>query len=99
MAPQSARPRWNELAIGSAIVEPGSARANRTGDWRSSRPVWKHEQCIRCGVCVISCPEGCIHFDLEIKDYPSADLNYCKGCGICVHECPTACIRMIDEEE
>ncbi len=80
-------------------MEPGSARANRTGDWRTSRPVGNHEQCIQCGVCVIFCPEGCIAFGLTREDFPSADLYYCKGCGICAHECPTRCISMVDEEE
>ena len=99
MATQSAKPKWTDLAVGTAITVPGSARQNRTGDWRSSRPVWNHQECIRCGVCVIFCPEGCVHFDQEKPGYPSADLEYCKGCSICMHECPTACIRMVDEEE
>ena len=99
MALQTAKPKWSELAVGSAILEPGSARVNRTGDWRSARPVWKHTQCVRCGVCTMFCPEGCIHFDGVKTDFPDADLNYCKGCGICVHECPTRCIAMVDEEE
>ncbi len=97
MNPQSAKPKWTELAVGTAIVVPGSARATRTGDWRSSRPIWNNDHCIRCGVCEIFCPEGCIQFGAD--DYPAADLDYCKGCGICPHECPTGCIRMQDEEE
>ena len=99
MAAQSAQPKWTELAVGTAITEPGSARQNRTGDWRSSRPIWNHDQCIRCGVCVIFCPEGCIHFGQEKEGLPNADLDYCKGCGICVQECPTGCIHMEEEEE
>lgn len=99
MAIQSAKPRWTELAVGTAITEPGSARQNRTGDWRSSRPVWNHRECVRCGLCVIYCPEGCVSFGREPEVYPAADLDYCKGCGICAHECPSACIAMVDEEE
>jgi pyruvate ferredoxin oxidoreductase delta subunit len=61
---QSDQPRWHELALGTAIVFPGSARACKTGDWRSSRPVWRyaHETtgCIQCALCTIYCPEGCI---------------------------------------
>lgn len=95
---QTAKPRWSELAVGCAVTEAGSARYNRTGDWRSSRPVWEHAHCVRCGVCQMFCPEGCIQFEPP-KDFPAADLEYCKGCGICVHECPTACIRMVAEEE
>ncbi|NMB73545.1 MAG: 4Fe-4S binding protein [Myxococcales bacterium] len=86
------------MAVGCAVTEAGSARYNRTGDWRSSRPVWEHAHCVRCGVCQMFCPEGCIQFEPP-KDFPAADLEYCKGCGICVHECPTACIRMVAEEE
>lgn len=97
MDSQSAKPKWTELAIGTAIVVPGSSRACRTGDWRSSRPIWNDEMCIQCGLCVIYCPEGCIQF--AASGYPTADLDYCKGCGICPHECPTLCIQMQDEEE
>lgn len=97
MQAQSSKPRWSELAIGSAVTNPGSSRSCKTGDWRSSRPVWNNDQCVRCGVCAIFCPEGCIAFRTD--GFPAADLDYCKGCGICPHECPTGCIRMQDEEE
>ena len=97
MGTQSARPRWTELPTGIAILEPGSARACHTGSWRSARPEWKHADCVRCGVCTIFCPEGCIRIDRT--GLPSADLDYCKGCGICVHECVTACIHMVEETE
>jgi pyruvate ferredoxin oxidoreductase delta subunit len=99
VAAQSAQPKWTELAIGTSITYPGSARECKTGDWKSQRPIWNHEQCISCGLCVIYCPEGCVHFGQEQVNLPDANLNYCKGCGICVHECPTACISMKDEEE
>jgi len=97
MAGQSSQPKWTELAVGTAIVFPGSARQNRTGDWRSVRPIWDHAKCIKCGVCTVFCPEGCVLWRAD--GLPEADLEYCKGCGICVKECPTACIRMADEEE
>ena len=96
MSSQSATPKWGELAVGNAITAPGSSRQNRTGDWRSSRPVWDHAKCIKCGVCVIFCPEGCIGYDPN--GFPSADLEYCKGCGICPKECWTNCIAMREEE-
>ena len=99
MASQSAQPRWTELAVGTAITEPGSARQYQSGTWRSQRPVWNHTECIRCGVCVIFCPEGCVHFDIDEEGFPGADLDYCKGCAICAQECVTACIRMENEEE
>ncbi|HEY3357693.1 MAG TPA: 4Fe-4S binding protein [Polyangia bacterium] len=97
MAQLSARPAWTELPYGSSIPEPGTARNCKTGTWRSARPEWSHAECVRCGVCVLFCPEGCLALDL--RGYPGADLDYCKGCGICVHECVTGCIRMVDEVE
>jgi len=95
VAQQSAKPKWTELAVGTAVTVPGSSRYYKTGDWRSSRPIWNNDHCVRCGVCVVFCPEGCIQFGTD--GYPSAGLDYCKGCGICVHECPTGCISMIEE--
>ena len=93
---QTGKPSWKELAPGAAIVEPGSAKYNRTGDWRSQRPVWDKDKCIRCGVCWAFCPEGCIHEDEN--GYFEADFEYCKGCGICARECWTGCIKMVEEE-
>jgi len=88
---------WKDLEIGSAVTEPGSARQYKTGDWRSQRPTYNFERCIKCGICYIFCPEGCIGQNTE--GYFEADLYYCKGCGICAQECPTRVITMVEEEE
>jgi pyruvate ferredoxin oxidoreductase delta subunit len=90
-------PGWKEYPPGMDILDPGSARATKTGQWRSERPEWKEKQCIKCAVCVVFCPEGCIH--LRADGYPEADLEYCKGCGICAKECFTGCIKMVMEKE
>jgi pyruvate ferredoxin oxidoreductase delta subunit len=62
---QKEAPSWKELALGSAVIYAGSARALRTGDWRSSRPVWRYvgesTGCVQCALCTVYCPEGCIH--------------------------------------
>lgn len=61
---QNELPKWHELALGAAIIYSGSARALKTGDWTSSKPVWHYvgdsTGCIQCGVCTVYCPEGCI---------------------------------------
>ena len=97
MARQNAEPKWNEIGVGMAVTEPGSARENRTGDWRSQRPIWNHKACIKCGVCEVFCPEGCLK--PNASGYPEVDLNYCKGCGVCERECWTSCIHMVSEEQ
>lgn len=88
---------WKDLEIGCIVTEPGSARVYRTGDWRSQRPTYDFKKCIKCGLCGIYCPEGCIKQNAE--GLFEADLYYCKGCGICSRECPTWVISMVEEEE
>ena len=89
--------KWQELEPGSVVVEVGNALEYETGTWRSEKPVVNKDQCIKCGVCWLFCPDGCIvkapegHFE--------ANLVYCKGCAICAKECPVGCITMVSEEE
>jgi pyruvate ferredoxin oxidoreductase delta subunit len=86
-----------DLEIGAIVTEPGSASQYRTGDWRSQRPTYDFNRCIKCGICQLYCPEGCIQPNPE--GYFEADLYYCKGCGICARECWTKVITMVEEEE
>ena len=88
---------WEDLEIGSIVTEPGSAAQYKTGDWRSQRPTYDFTKCIKCAMCQIFCPEGCVEQNTE--GYFEADMYYCKGCGICARECPTGVITMVEEEE
>ena len=88
---------WQEIELGGLLREPGSARNYRTGDWRSQRPVYNKDRCIRCGTCYVFCPDMAIK--VLADGFIEHDLYYCKGCGICVEECPTDAITMVDEEE
>ena len=97
MAKSEAELTWQDIEIGAIVTEPGSTRQYKTGDWRSQRPTYDFKKCIKCGICYIYCPEGCIHQNDE--GCFEADLFYCKGCGICSHECPTGVITLVEEEE
>jgi pyruvate ferredoxin oxidoreductase delta subunit len=90
-------PVWRDMPKACIIVEPGNASAYRSGDWKSQRPVWDFEKCIKCGTCNIICPDLCV--DYNDNGYLEADLNYCKGCGLCAKECPRQAIKMVEEEE
>jgi len=87
--------KWQELTPGCMVFRPGSTREYHTGTWRAQRPVYDTGRCIKCGVCYIFCPEGCISQDAD--GYFMADLDYCKGCGICAHECWPGAIKMVEE--
>lgn len=95
MANKKGPETWQEISPGCMVFIPGNAREYHTGSWRAQRPVYDNSKCIKCGICYIFCPEGCISQDIE--GYFSADLEYCKGCGICAHECWPGAITMVEE--
>lgn len=80
---------------GAVIDEPGNSRLNKTGSWRTERPVINKEKCTACGICWIVCPDNS-----PFKRGKKFDINYdyCKGCLICVKECPFKAIDVVDEE-
>ena len=86
---------WQDINPGCMVFTPGSTRQYHTGSWRDQRPVYDFSRCIKCGLCYIFCPEGCISQDAD--GYFVADLDYCKGCGICAHECWPGAITMVEE--
>ncbi len=60
MAKSEGEMTWRDVEIGCISTEPGSARQYKTGAWRSQRPTYDFKQCIKCGLCALYCPEGCI---------------------------------------
>lgn len=84
-----------DIEVGAMVSEPGNARQYKTGDWRSQKPTYDFSRCIKCAVCQLFCPEGCIEPNAE--GYFEANMYYCKGCGICARECWTKVITMVEE--
>ncbi|MFA5745900.1 MAG: 4Fe-4S binding protein [archaeon] len=81
------------------VLPGGTALVNKTGSWRSVKPVWDSKKCIHCMLCFNACPEHCI---LTKKDKTGikrgeTNMDYCKGCGICAEICPVKCIKMVKE--
>ncbi len=75
--------------------DAGASLVNKTGSWRSSRPVFLHDKCTGCRLCALVCPDSVV-FALDKKVY-TCDLDFCKGCGICAQECPVDDIKMVPE--
>jgi len=95
-------PTYKELPLGAAIgkevkteaglVGLGSFVENKTGSWRTFKPIMDHEKCIRCLFCWFYCPEGAIEHTEDTKNQLKINYDYCKGCGICASECPVDAI-------
>lgn len=85
------------MGIKELITKPNSSLKNKTGPWRTDKPIIDKDICISCGLCAKICPENCIEMK-KVKGYdklkPIPDYNYCKGCGLCAKECPVKAIRM-----
>jgi pyruvate ferredoxin oxidoreductase delta subunit len=97
MAKSESEMTWKELEIGNIVTEPGGAKNYESGTWRSQRPTYNFKKCIKCGLCSLYCPEGCITPNAE--GYFEANLFYCKGCGVCSKECWPRVITMVEEVE
>lgn len=75
------------------VSAPANTPLRRTGAWRVLRPVIHLEECTRCWVCFVRCPDGAIR--LDALDTPHVDYEVCKGCLICVEECPRLAITTV----
>ena len=93
--PAAKKKGWKDIPIGGVIVGAPTSLVNKTGDWRSFRPVWDHARCINCMMCVSQCPDMCI--PVENDKRKETDFHYCKGCGVCATVCPVKCIKMEEE--
>jgi pyruvate ferredoxin oxidoreductase delta subunit len=84
-----------KISIGAANPDAGSAKNNKTGDWRVLKPEIDYEKCTKkCFFCWEFCPDSAVK---RTEDGPKIDYVYCKGCGICAYECPKKAIEMKEE--
>ncbi|RKL62376.1 4Fe-4S dicluster domain-containing protein [Thermoanaerobacteraceae bacterium SP2] len=82
-----------KLTVG-AVVSPGTSKVNKTGNWRSFRPVVDRNLCSGCSICTYFCPDSSIEI---VEKKCNINYDYCKGCGICAKECPQGAIKMEEE--
>lgn len=88
---------WRELPCGAIIIDPSAVKENKTGAWRSVRPVLNREKCKQCLMCWIYCPDSSIL--ISEGKVVGIDYEFCKGCGICASICPGKAITMEKEQK
>ncbi len=83
---------YQGLTEGLMIYNNATSKDFKTGEWRTSTPVFEEDKCKQCLLCAPVCPDSCI----PVKDGKRAefDLDHCKGCGICVKACPFGALSM-----
>ncbi|MBL7071756.1 MAG: 4Fe-4S binding protein [Candidatus Omnitrophica bacterium] len=69
---------------------------NKTGKWRSTKPVIDHGRCTSCMICWKFCPDASIEI---VEGKPRINHDYCKGCMICAEECPIKAINIEKEKK
>jgi len=84
--------KLDDFPLTPITTTPSSA--NKTGGWRTLRPIIDEKKCIKCYMCWKFCPDVAIDI---VEGKPVINYDYCKGCGICAHECPVNCIEMEKE--
>ncbi|MCX8028447.1 MAG: pyruvate synthase subunit PorD [Brevinematales bacterium] len=84
-----------DLNIGG-YAKGGTSVVNKTGGWRTFKPILNREKCVDCMICWVYCPDDSI----VVKEGKMIgfDYDYCKGCSICANVCPRDAIEMISEK-
>lgn len=85
-----------ESDLPPAAISLQDMRYNKTGKWRSIKPLIDYNKCTSCMICWKFCPDACIEI---IDGKPHIEYDYCKGCAICIEECPVKAIKAQEEKK
>lgn len=80
-----------------SITSPGNAQTRRVGDWARLKPLIDYDECTKCRICFVYCPDSAITIGTD--DYPHVNYDACKGCDICYTECPVKAISLVGRDE
>ena len=90
---------WKDIEIGG-IIKGATSVNNKTGSWKSFKPLINSDKCIGCMKCFDLCPDSSVVKNKdESRKIPiyieGFDYDFCKGCGICANVCPVDAIKML----
>lgn len=85
-------PYHGAITSSPSVYASGNIAERQTGKWRIFKPVINYDECNKCWICFVYCPDGAI--SLDEANYPHIDYDHCKGCLICYEECPTKVITI-----
>ncbi len=89
--------KYDSIPMAGVIPGGSTPELNKTGDWRTEKPIVDHDTCINCLQCWAYCPDRAV--TIEGEEMTGYDLDFCKGCGICAEICPVDAITMVPESE
>lgn len=78
-----------------AVHRGRTAALNRTGSWRTERPLIDYNACSGCMLCALYCPDSVISAGTGGR--PVIDYDHCKGCMVCSCACPVHAISRTPE--
>ncbi|MEN2998765.1 MAG: pyruvate synthase subunit PorD [Brevinematia bacterium] len=84
-----------KLNIGGYAIGGTSVR-NKTGGWRTFKPILNKDKCVDCMICWLYCPDDSVV--VQGGKMLGFDYDYCKGCGVCANVCPKGAIDMVSEK-
>ena len=79
------------------LAKPAEGVSGKTGTWRTLRPVFIEDKCVKCRLCWLYCPENVIDMHEDGGAFITINYDYCKGCGICSDVCPVQAIELVPE--
>ena len=61
-----------------------------------AHPIISEDECVGCGICVDSCPQGVL--DIAGGAVAVVNEDNCIACGDCLEDCPMCAITDISED-
>ncbi len=87
-------PKYHKPTISTcSITSTGNSILRNRGQWSSYKPIIDYDNCTKCMICYVYCPDSA--YTIDSRGYPIVNYDACKGCDICKTECPVKVITLV----